>query len=124
MKQKLCFEKNAKMQLSSTTNIVAKNPILNVADFLNPSLETTPCTKTSPTLYENQYFFSYYFWMWSPLSKLVFFCYFLQYYGVILSSFLDGSYWYIVFIDPDNGYSKPKLLLFKSKFRFRYVCLL
>ena len=57
----------------------AKSSILNVAEFLDPSLKTFPCTKTSPARVKTS-LFSYYFEMWLPLSKvIVFFCYFLQY---------------------------------------------
>ena len=42
--------------------IVAKNPNLNAAEFLDPSSRTLPYTKTSLS--------SYYFEMWSPLSKV------------------------------------------------------
>ena len=59
--------------------IVAMSSILNVAEFLDPSLKTFPCTKTSPARVKTS-LFSYYFAMWLPLSKvIVFFCYFLQY---------------------------------------------
>ena len=37
--------------------IVAKSSILNVAEFLDPSLKMLPCTKASPVLSENQSFF-------------------------------------------------------------------
>ena len=37
--------------------IVAKSSILNVAEFLDPSLKTLPCTKTSPVSCDNQCFF-------------------------------------------------------------------
>ena len=65
--------------------------------------------------------------MWTPSLKVIlFFCYFLQYDEVLLSSFLSGSYHYLVFMDPVHGYSKSKLLVkeqvpLKSKIRFSYV---
>ena len=37
---------------------VAKSSILNVAEFLDLSLKTLPCTKASQVSYENQSFFS------------------------------------------------------------------
>ena len=37
--------------------IVAKSAILNVAEFLDAPLQTSPYTKTSPVLCENQFFF-------------------------------------------------------------------
>ena len=40
-----------------TLPIVAKSSILNVAEFLDPTLKTLSCTKTSPVLCENQPFF-------------------------------------------------------------------
>ena len=36
--------------------VVAKSSILNVAEFLDPSLKTLPCTEPSPASCENQYF--------------------------------------------------------------------
>ena len=59
--------------------VVAKSSILNVAEFLDLSLKTSPCTKTSPARVKTS-LFSYYFEMLLPLSKvIVFFYYFLQY---------------------------------------------
>ena len=75
---------------------VAKNSILNVAEFLDPPLKTSPpCTKTSPVLCETCLFF---------ISKCgyLFLCYFL------LNTLLVGCYHYLVFTDPINGYSKSK----------------
>ena len=58
---------------------------------------------------------------------IVFLRYFLQYDEVLLRSLLDGCYDYLVFMDPVNGYSKPKLFVkeqvsFKNKIRSGYVC--
>ena len=52
--------------------IVAKSLILNVAEFLDPPLKTSPCMTTSPVSCETS-LFSYYFEMWSPLSKVIMF---------------------------------------------------
>ena len=69
-----------------------------MAEFLDP-----PCMKTSPVLCETS-LFSYYFEIWPPLSKvIVFLCY------MLFNSLLEGCY--LIFMDPVNGYSKPKLLL-------------
>ena len=73
---------------------------------------------------------TYYFEIWSLLSKvIVFSCYFLQYGEVLLSSLFDSCYHLLVFIDPFTGCSKSKLLLknqilLKRKIRFDFVCLL
>ena len=109
---------------------VAKSSISNEAEFLDPSLKTSPCTKTSRVSCENQSFFlfmwkpvfflvhvktslfSCYFEMLPPLSKvIVFFCYFLRYDEVFLISLLNGCYHYLVFMHPVNGCSKSKLLV-------------
>ena len=83
--------------------IVAKSSILNVAEFLDPSLKTSPCTKTSPACVKTS-LFSYCFEMLLPLSKvLVFFCYFLQYDESVFDSLLDGCYLYLVFMDLVSG---------------------
>ena len=99
--------------------ILAKSSILNVAEFLGPSLQTLPCTKTSSVLCGNQSFFLLF---WNVASVT-----FLQYDEVFLINLLDGCYDYQVFMDPVNR-SKSKLLLkeyisLKSKIRFGYVCL-
>ena len=50
--------------------------------------------------------------MWPPLSKVTaFFCFFLQYDEVFLSSLLNGCYHYLDFMDPVNDYSESKLLV-------------
>ena len=43
--------------ISPTITIVVKSSILNVAEFLDPSLKTSPCRKTRPISSENQSFF-------------------------------------------------------------------
>ena len=92
--------------------IVAKRSILNVAEFLDPFLETSPCTKTTPVLYENQSFFLLFRNVATYIEcHCVFLSYFLQYDEVLLSSLLDSCYHYIVFMDPVNCYSKSKLLV-------------
>ena len=81
----------------------AKSSILNVAEFLDPSLKTSACTKTSPACVKTS-LFSYCFEMLLPLSKvLVFFCYFLQYDESVFDSLLDGCYLYLVFMDLVSG---------------------
>ena len=82
--------------------IVTKNSILNMVEFLDPPLKTLPCMKTSLVSCETSLFS--YFKMWLPLSKCgyLFLCYFL------LSSLLDGCYYYLVFTDPVNGYPKSR----------------
>ena len=67
--------------------IVAKSSILNVAEFLDPSLKTLPCTKTSPVSCENQSFFLSRNVANYIESHCVFLCYFLQYDEVFLSAF-------------------------------------
>ena len=68
--------------------------------------------------------------MQAPLLNVIaFFCFFLQYDKVFLSSLLDGCNHYLVFMDPVNDYSKSKLnvkeqLSVKSKIRFGYICFL
>ena len=50
--------------------VVAKNSILNVAEFLDPPLKTSPCMKTSPVSCETSLFS--YFEMWLPFTLLLF----------------------------------------------------
>ena len=91
---------------------IAKSSILNVAEVLDSSLKTSPCTKTTPVSCENQSFFLLFRNVVTFIkSHFVFLCYFLQYDEVFLSSLLDGCYHNIVFMDPVNGYSKSKLLV-------------
>ena len=72
-------------------SIVAKNSILNVAEFLDPSLKSSPCTKTSPMSCENQHFFLLFRNLAAFIeSHCVFLCYFLQYDEELLSSLLDS----------------------------------
>ena len=91
--------------------ILAKSSILNVAEFLDSSLKTSPCPKTTSVSCENQSFFILF---WNVVtfikSHFVFLCYFLQYDKVFLSSLLDSRYHNIVFMDPVNSYSESKLL--------------
>ena len=108
--------------------IVAKSSILNVAEFLDLLLKTSPYTKTTPS--ENQGFFLLFQNVATFIEiHCIFLYFFLQYDEVFLSSFLDSCYHYLVFMGPVNGYSKSKLLVkeqvsLKSKIRFGYVCLL
>ena len=52
--------------------IVAKSSILNMAEFLDPSLKTLPWKKTTLVLCENQSF-CYHFEMLPPLLKVIVF---------------------------------------------------
>ena len=88
--------------------IVAKSSILNVAEFLDPPMKTSPCKKTSPVSCKNQSFFLLFQNVATFIESHCFLFYFLQYDELILSSLLDGCYHYIVFMDPVNGYSKSK----------------
>ena len=75
--------------------IVAKSSILNVTEFLDPSLKTSPCTKTSSVSYVNQYFLSLFRNFANFIeSQFVFLCYFSQYYEVFFISLLDSCYYY------------------------------
>ena len=92
--------------------IVAKNSILNVTEFLYLSLKTSPYTKATPVLCENQSFFLL-FWNVAIFIEIhcVFLCYFLQHDEVFFISLLAGCYHYLVFLDSINCYSKSKLLV-------------
>ena len=69
--------------------------MLNVAQFLDPSLKTLPYTKTSPVSFENQSFFLLFRNDATFIeSHCGFLCYFLQYDEVFLISLLDGCYNY------------------------------
>ena len=96
--------------------IVAKSSILSVVGFLDPSLKTSPDTKTSPVSCENLSFFL----VFRTVTTILFFCYFLQYDKVLLSSLSVGCYHYFVLMDPGNGYSMDPVnghnYLYKSKF--------
>ena len=89
-----------------------------MAKFLDPSLKTLPCMKTSPVSCENQSFLL--FWNVATLieSHCVFLCYFLQYAEVFLISLLNSYCHYLVFIDPVKGCSKSKLLV-KEEFHWK-----
>ena len=65
--------------------VVAKSSILNVAEFLDPSLKTLPCTEPSLASCENQYFL-----LFRNVPTFIF----LQYDEVFLISLLDGCYYY------------------------------
>ena len=68
--------------------IVAKSYILNMAEFLDPSLKTSACAKTSPDLCKNQHFFLLFRNVATFIeSHCVFLCYFLEYDKVFLISF-------------------------------------
>ena len=91
---------------------VANSSILNEAEFWDPPLKTSPCTKTSHVSCENQSFFLLFRNVATFIeSRCVFLCYFLQYNEVYLISPLEGCYHYLVFMHPVNGYSKSKLLV-------------
>ena len=45
------------LAVNPTLPIFSKSSISNVAEFLDPSLKTLPCTKASPVSCENQSFF-------------------------------------------------------------------
>ena len=66
--------------------VVAKNSILNVVEFLDLPLKTSPCMKTSLISWETSLFS--YFEMWLPLTK----CGYLFLYYFLLSRLLDGCY--------------------------------
>ena len=72
--------------------IVAKSSILNVSEFLYPSLKTLSCTKTSPVLCENHTFFLLFRNVTTFIeSHCVYLCYFLQYDELFLISFSDQT---------------------------------
>ena len=91
--------------------IVAKSSIVNLAEFLDLSLKTLPCTKTSLTSCESQYFFLILKFCYLFQKLLCFICSFLQYDEVFLISLLDGCYHYPLSVDPVNGCSQSKLLV-------------
>ena len=51
---------------------VAKNFILNVVEFLDPPLKTSPCRKTNTVSCETN-LFTYHFTVWPPWSKFIMF---------------------------------------------------
>ena len=114
------------MVVNPTITNCWKELLLNVAEFLDPSLKTSPCRKTSLVLHKNQSFFLL-LKLRRLLKVIVFFCYILQPDKVSLISFWDGCYLYLVFMDPVNSCSKTKLVktvnLILKKVRFSYVCL-
>ena len=80
--------------------------------FLDLSLKILPCTKTSLFSCKNQSFILLFQNVTTFIkSHCVFLCYFLQYGEVFLISLLDGCYHYLVFVDPVNRCSEPKLLV-------------
>ena len=92
--------------------IVSKSSILNVAEFLDSSLKTSPCTKTSPVSCENQSFFLLFLNFATFIrSHCVFLCYFLHYNEVFLIIFFVSCYHFLVFMGPVSGCSKSKLLV-------------
>ena len=80
--------------------IVGKSSILNVAEFLDLSLKTLPCTETSPVSCENLPFFLLFRNVVTFIKSLY---YFLPCDEVLLCSLLDVCYHYLVFMDPVNG---------------------
>ena len=106
--------------------IVGKRSILNVAEFLDLSLKTSPCTESCPVTCESHSFFLLFRNVVAFVKNLY---YFLPYDEVLLCSLLDIYYHYLVFMESVNGYSKSKLLvkdqvLLKCKISFGCVCLL
>ena len=81
------------------------NSILNVAEFLDASLKTSPCTKTSPVWCKNQSLFLL-FQNVAPLSKVILF------FSVALYSMMKyfWSAFQMVALNPVDG-SKSKLLV-------------
>ena len=105
--------------------IVGNRYILNVAEFLDLSLKTSPCTETSPILCENQSFFLLFWNVVAFIKSLLLFTIWWS----ALCSLLDIYYHYLVFMDSVSGYSKSELLvkeqvLLKHKISFSCVCLL
>ena len=64
--------------------IAAKSSILNVAEFLDPSLKMLPCTKASPVLCENQSFFLLF---WKVATFIENHCFFLLLFTIWWSIF-------------------------------------
>ena len=86
-------------------SIIAKSSILAVVEFLDLSLKTLPCKKTSPVFCKNQSFFLLFRNVTTFIKSLY---YFLLYGEVLLRSLSDICYHYLVFMDPVSGYSKSK----------------
>ena len=90
--------------------MVRRSSILNMAKFLDPSLKTSLCTKTSPVSCENQSFFLLFRNAATFTERhCVFHCYFLQDDELFFSSLL-GSYYnnHFVFMDSVNDYISNK----------------
>ena len=66
--------------------VVAKSSILNAAEFPDPSLKMSPCTKTSPVLCENQSFFLLFQNVVTFIKSLLL----LPYNEILSSSILDS----------------------------------
>ena len=97
-----------------------------MVEFLEPSLKTLPCTKSSSVSCESQSFL-----IISKCSHLykkhcVFLCYFLKHDEVLLRSLLDCCYH--LFYRSSQWLFKVKItydrVSIKSKIRLGYVCLL
>ena len=105
--QKPCFILDEALCNFLPLPVVAKSSLLNVAEFLDSSLKTSPCTKTSPVLCENQSFFLLFRNLVTFIKiHFVILYYFLLYLEVLLSNLFDVCYHYLVFMDPVNGCSK------------------
>ena len=82
-----------------------QSSILNVAEFLDQSLEASPCRKTSSVSCKNQPFFLQFRNAATFIeNNCVFLCYFLRYDKAFLISLLDGCD-HTVLMDPANGCS-------------------
>ena len=86
----------------ATTNCCKKLNILNVAEFLGPSLKTLPCTKTSPVLCEKVFFLipkcCQLYWKSLCFSQLLFTVWWSIFYRLFrqllpLSCFYGSSQW-------------------------------
>ena len=68
--------------------IVGKSSILNVAEFLDLSLKTSPCTETSPALSEKQSFFLLFRNVDAFIKSIYFFFYhMIKYFCVAFQTF-------------------------------------
>ena len=106
--------------------IVGKRSILNVAEFLDLSLKTSPCTESCPVTCESHSFFLLFRIVVAFIKNLY---YFSPYDEVLLCSLFDIYCHYLVFMESVNGYSRSKLLvkeqvLLKCKISFGCACLL
>ena len=94
---------------------------LGLLVFLDMSLKTLPCMKTSLVSCKNQSFFLLFQSVVTFIkSHFVFLYYFLLYDEVLLSSLLDVSCFY----GSSQWLFKVKQVALKSKIRFGSVCLL